>query len=201
MPTRPATAFIPHHTIVLVCGHDLIRGLPEPGPRKPPQVSPGRGSSKHSSLGSSRKPSAWAIEAAHAAETSARTPEPGPPGLPDTFGQGVLYARQPASESDLAARGDSDAGADAVRAGPEDAGGPDLPFAAGAEERRAILEALEGVDGWEWDVFRPGLRQASGGRELQVRQLSPYLSLHFLSLLSLSLSPFSLLSLLLHTKF
>ena len=29
-----------------------------------------------------------------------------------------------------------------------------------------MLEALEGVDGWEWDVFR--LRQASAGRELQV---------------------------------
>ena len=25
--------------------------------------------------------------------------------------------------------------------------------------------ALEGVDGWDWDVFR--LRNASGGRELQ----------------------------------
>ena len=32
-----------------------------------------------------------------------------------------------------------------------------------------MLEALEGVDGWEWDVFR--LRQASAGRELQVSPL------------------------------
>mmetsp|Transcript_9197 Transcript_9197/g.22789 ORF Transcript_9197/g.22789 Transcript_9197/m.22789 type:complete len:629 (+) Transcript_9197:234-2120(+) len=44
---------------------------------------------------------------------------------------------------------------------------PDLPFECeNIEEERKILTALQGVAQWDWDIFK--LREASGGRELQV---------------------------------
>ena len=116
---------------------------------------------------SSRKPSSWAIEATQAADAAARAREAQPPPLPATYGAGVLFAGAPRPPGVASPQATAAATTGPAWCGGEEApGGEDLPFAAGPEERRAMLEALEGVDGWEWDVFR--LRQASAGRELQV---------------------------------
>ena len=66
--------------------------------------------------------------------------------VPSTFGAGVLF-ECPTSPAE------------------PDCDAADLPFPCPPDERRAILDALRGVDRWDWDVF--ALHTAARGRSLQ----------------------------------
>ena len=74
-----------------------------------------------------------------------------PVAVPGTFGAGVLF------ECPVPAREADPEGTDLA-----------LPFQSAPEERQSILDALRGVDRWDWDVF--ALHRASQGRELEVRR-------------------------------
>lgn len=69
--------------------------------------------------------------------------------IPNTYGAGVLFqcsniiAEADPAEADLS-----------------------LPFATEPAERQAIMDALRGIDRWDWDVF--ALHRATQGRELEV---------------------------------
>ncbi len=70
--------------------------------------------------------------------------------VPQSYGTGILYNLEETC-SRLNDRGCSEY---------------DLPFKVSHEQGKAITGLLHGVDGWNWDIFK--LREASGGRELQV---------------------------------